>query len=166
MGNSRHCWLSVGEIKERIDKIDDANKTLSTTVSEGDPRYSSFSAEIPVGDTRCEAVWTATYELVGHMGPPWAHQADDRSRVQNSWASRSVKEDYVAHWGWSGCVARCNMGCVQARWRIATKYVPEFFASSRFLKGHGEAGSIRAVKIGPSTKIFPCRLFTSSLLAH
>ncbi|CAK9864910.1 unnamed protein product [Sphagnum jensenii] len=56
--------LSVGEIKERIDKIDDANKTLSTTVLEGDPRYSSFSAEIkfvPVGDTRCEAVWTATF---------------------------------------------------------------------------------------------------------
>ncbi|CAK9202956.1 unnamed protein product [Sphagnum troendelagicum] len=53
------------EIKERIDKIDDANKTLSTTISEGDPRYSSFSAEIPVCDTRCEVVWTATYEL-GH----------------------------------------------------------------------------------------------------
>jgi len=65
--------LSVGEIKERIDKIDDANKTLSTTVLEGDPRYISFSAEIkfvPVGDTRCEVVWTATYEPVGDMGPP------------------------------------------------------------------------------------------------
>jgi len=92
MDNSSHCWLSVGEIKERIDKIDDANKTLSTTVSEGDPHYSSFSVEIPVGDTRCEAVWTATYELVGDMGPPWAHQADDRSRVQNSWASRLSKK--------------------------------------------------------------------------
>ncbi len=65
--------FSVGEIKERIDKIDDANKTLSTTVSEGDPRYSSFSAEmkfVPVGDTRCEAVWTATYQPVGDIGPP------------------------------------------------------------------------------------------------
>jgi len=70
MGNSSHCWLSVGEIKERIDKIDNTNKTLSTIVSEGDPGYSSFNAEIPVGDTRCEAVWTATYELVGDMAPP------------------------------------------------------------------------------------------------
>ncbi|CAK9234183.1 unnamed protein product [Sphagnum troendelagicum] len=59
------CFALLRWDLERIDKIDDANKTLSTTVSEGDPHYSSFSAEIPVGDTRCEAVWTATYEL-GH----------------------------------------------------------------------------------------------------
>ncbi|CAK9205220.1 unnamed protein product [Sphagnum troendelagicum] len=63
----------VSHTEERIDKIDDANKTLSTTILEGDPCYSSFSAEIkffPVGDTRCEVVWTATYEPVGDMGPP------------------------------------------------------------------------------------------------
>jgi hypothetical protein len=32
------------------------------------------------------------------------------------------------------------------------KYFPEFLLSSTFLKGHGEVGSIRAVKIGPGTK--------------
>jgi hypothetical protein len=32
------------------------------------------------------------------------------------------------------------------------KYFPEFFLSSTFLKGHGEVGSIRVVKIGPRTK--------------
>jgi hypothetical protein len=33
--------FSVGEMKERLDEIDDANKTLSISVLEGDPRYSS-----------------------------------------------------------------------------------------------------------------------------
>ncbi len=50
-----------------MDKFDDATKTLGYTVLEGDPRYSSFSAEmkfVPVGETSCEAIWTATYELV------------------------------------------------------------------------------------------------------
>jgi hypothetical protein len=65
--------LSVGEIKECINEINDANKTSSTIVLEGDPCYSSFSVEIkfvPVGDTRCEAVWTAMYKPIGDMPPP------------------------------------------------------------------------------------------------
>jgi len=44
----------AGEVKERMDKFDDATKTLGYTVLEGDPRYSSFSAEmkfVPVGET-------------------------------------------------------------------------------------------------------------------
>jgi hypothetical protein len=38
---------------------------------------------------------------------------------------------------------------------LLPKYFPEFLLSSTFLKGHGEVGSIRLVKIGPG-----------SLLAH
>ncbi len=72
MGN--HAAIGhAGEVKERMDKFDDATKTLGYTVLEGDPRYSCFSAEVkfvPVGETSSEAVWTATYEPVGDMGPP------------------------------------------------------------------------------------------------
>jgi hypothetical protein len=53
----------AGEVKERMDKFEDATKTLGSTVLEGDPRYSCFSAEVkfvPVGETSSEAVWTAT----------------------------------------------------------------------------------------------------------
>ncbi len=56
-----------------MDKFDDATKTLGYTVLEGDPHYSCFTAEmkfVSVGETRCEAIWTATYEPVGDMGPP------------------------------------------------------------------------------------------------
>jgi hypothetical protein len=56
-----------------MDKFDAPTKTLGYTVLEGDPRYSSFSAEmkfVPVGESSCEAIWTATYEPVGDMGPP------------------------------------------------------------------------------------------------
>jgi hypothetical protein len=35
---------------------------------------------------------------------------------------------------------------------LLPKYFPEFFLSSTFLKGHGEVGSIRVIKIGPRTK--------------
>jgi hypothetical protein len=55
-----------------MDTFDDATKTLGYTVLEGDRRYSSFSAQmkfVPAGKTT-EAIWTATYEPVGDMGPP------------------------------------------------------------------------------------------------
>jgi hypothetical protein len=62
----------AAEVKERMDTFDDATKTLGYTVLEGDRRYSSFSAQmkfVPAGKTT-EAIWTATYEPVGDMGPP------------------------------------------------------------------------------------------------
>ncbi len=161
--------FSVGEIKERIDKIDDANKTLSTTVLEGDPRYSFFRAEmkfVPVGDTRCEAVWTATYEPVGDMGPP-EHIKQMIVLVFKTLEQAVLSKKTLSHTEVDLAASPDAIWDVCKRAdELLPKYVPEFFASSRFLKGHGEAGSIRAVKIGPSTKIFPCRLFTSSLLAH
>jgi hypothetical protein len=49
---------------------------------------------------------------------------------------------------------------------LLPKAMPEFFASSTFLQGHGEPGSIRVVKMGPGRKKCPRNLLTSSLLAH
>jgi hypothetical protein len=51
----------AGDVKERMDKFDDATKTLGYTVLEGDPRYSLFSAKmkfVSLGETRCEAIWS------------------------------------------------------------------------------------------------------------
>jgi len=45
------------------------------------------------------------------------------------------------------------------------KYFPEFLLSSTFLKGHGEVGSIRVVKIGPGTK-FSLAGFSQVAILH
>ncbi|CAM6015938.1 unnamed protein product [Sphagnum balticum] len=145
--------FSVGHIKERIDKIDEANKTFSVTVLEGEPRISSYSAEIkfvPVGDTSCEVVWIATYEPVGDMGPIEhikqlvVHIFKTLERAVLSCKTLSHTEVGLA-------------ASPDAIWYMCKrhdeslpKYFPEFLLSSTFLKGHGEVGSIRAVKIGPA----------------
>jgi hypothetical protein len=147
--------FSVGKIKERLDKIDDANKTLSLTVLEGDPRYSSYSAEIkfvPVGDTRCEAVWTATYEPVGDIGPP-EHIKQLVVHIFKTLEQAVLSCKTLSH-------TEVDLAASpDAIWDMCKrldeslpKYFPEFWLSSTFLKGHGEVGSIRAVKIGPGTK--------------
>ncbi len=147
--------FSVGEIKERLDKIDDANKTFSVTVLEGDPRYSSYSAEIkfvPVGDTRCETVWTATYESVGDMGPP-EHIKQLIVHIFKTLEQAVLSCKTLSH-------TEVDLAAPpDAIWDMCKrldeslpKYFPEFLLSSTFLKGHGEVGSIRAVKIGPGTK--------------
>lgn len=63
-----------GIMKERIDKLDHATRTLSYTILEGgDPRYSHYEAEFrydAVGETT-EATWTASFEPIGDMGPPY-----------------------------------------------------------------------------------------------
>jgi hypothetical protein len=63
-----------GFVKERIDKLDHTTRTLGYTVLEGgDPRYSHYAAEFHyacLGEAT-EATWTATFEPVGDMGPPY-----------------------------------------------------------------------------------------------
>jgi hypothetical protein len=147
--------FSVGKMKERLDKIDDANKTFSVTILAGDPRYSSYSAEIkfvPVGDTSCEVVWTATHEPVGDIGPAEhikqlvVHIFKTLERAVLSCKTLSHTEVDLA-------------ASPDAIWDVykhvdefLPKYFPEFFLSSTFLRGHGEVGSIRVIKIGP---LFP-----------
>jgi hypothetical protein len=64
----------LDEVRERLDCIDDANKTLGYTVLEGNPGYHYFKVTykfVPgatAGTT--DATWTGTYIPMGDMGPP------------------------------------------------------------------------------------------------
>ncbi|KAH8933766.1 hypothetical protein BDL97_18G047200 [Sphagnum fallax] len=144
--------FSVGEIKERLHKIDDANKTFSVTVLEGDPRYSSYSAEIkfvPVGDSSCEAVWTTTYESVGDMDPP-EHIKQLIVHIFKTLEQAVLSCKTLSHTEVDLAASPDAMWDMCKRLdESLPKYFPEFLLSSTFLKGHGEVGSIRAVKIGP-----------------
>jgi len=147
--------FSVGEIKERLDKIDDANKTFSVTILEGDPRYSSYSAEIkfiPVGDTSCEAVWTATYEPVGDIGRP-EHIKQLVVLIFKTLEQAVLSCKTMSHTEVDLAASPDAIWDAFKRLdELLPKYWPEFFFSSTFLTGHGEVGSVRAVKIG---SLFP-----------
>ncbi len=158
----------AGEVKERMDKFDDATKTLGYTVLDGDSRYSSFSAEmkfVPVGETSCEAIWTATYEPVGDMGPPehikqivvLVFKTLERAVLSRKTLSHTEVLDASPDAIWEACKHADE---------LLPKAMPEFFASSTFLQGHGEPGSIRVVKMGPGMEKCPHRLLTSNVLAH
>jgi hypothetical protein len=159
----------AGEVKERMDKFDDATKTLGYTVLKGDPRYSSFSAEmkfVAVDETSCEAVWTATYEPVGDMGPPTHIQQIivlvfktlERVVLSTKTLSHTEVLDSSPDAMWEACKHADE---------LLPRAMPEFFASSTFLQGHGEPGSIRVVKMGPGLeKKNSHTLLTTSLFAH
>jgi hypothetical protein len=64
----------LDEVRERLDCIDDANKTLGYTVLEGNPGYHYFKVtyKFVPGATpgTTDATWTGTYIPIGDMGPP------------------------------------------------------------------------------------------------
>lgn len=140
----------AGQVKERMDKFDDESKTLGYTVLEGDPRYSHFSAEmqfVPVGETT-EAIWTAKYEPVGDMGPP-EHIKAIAILVFKTFERAVLEKKTMTH-------TEVLEASPDAIWKtckhvdeILPKAMPQFFASTTMLKGHGEPGSIRVVKMGP-----------------
>lgn len=142
----------AGQVKERMDKFEEATKTLGYTVLEGDPRYSSFSAEmqfVPHGETT-EALWTAKYEPVGDMGPPEHVKAiatvvfKTFERAVNSKKTMIVTETLQAS-------PDAIWNAVKQAEAILTKALPQYYASSKMIQGHGEPGSIRVVKMGPGT---------------
>ncbi|CAM6034805.1 unnamed protein product [Sphagnum compactum] len=141
----------AAEVKERMDTFDDATKTLGYTVLEGDRRYSSFSAQmkfVPAGKTT-EAIWTATYEPVGDMGPPehikqivvLVFKTLERAVLSRKTLSHTETLDASPDAIWEACKHADE---------VLPKAMPEFFASATFLQGHGEPGSIRVVKMGPA----------------
>ncbi|CAK9203658.1 unnamed protein product [Sphagnum troendelagicum] len=141
----------AAEVKERMDTFDDATKTLGYTVLEGDRRYSSFSAQmkfVPAGKTT-EAIWTATYEPVGDMGPPehikqivvLVFKTLERAVLSRKTLSHTETLDASPDAIWEACKHADE---------LLPKAMPEFFTSSTFLQGHGEPGSIRVVKMGPA----------------
>ncbi len=142
------------DVTERMDKIDDATKSVAYTVLEGYPQYSSLSAEmifVPVDETSSKVVWTAKYEPVGDAGPPvyikeravLVFKTLERAALSSKTLSHSDVLDASPDAIWEAC-KHVN------EW--LPKALPEFFASSTYLKGHGEPGSIRVVKLGPGMK--------------
>lgn len=149
----------MGQVKERMDRVDDATKTMSYTVFEDNPSYSAFSAEmqfVPVdnaGDVAfTKAIWTAKYEPVGDVDPPEhlktiatqifmvLERAVSSKRILTHTETIDVAPDAI----WRACKNVDGILC---------KAMPQFFASATMLKGHGEPGSIRVVKMGPGTPI-------------
>jgi hypothetical protein len=137
-----------------MDIFDDATKTLGYTVLEGDRRYSSFSAQmkfVPAGKTT-EAIWTATYEPVGDMGPPehikqivvLVFKTLERAVLSTKTLSHTETLDASPDAIWAAC-KHVN--------EVLPKAMPEFFKSATFLQGHGEAGSIKVIEMGPGMKI-------------
>ncbi len=137
-----------------MDKFDDATKTVGYTVLEGYNQYSSFSAEmifVPVDETSSKVVWTAKYEPIGDAGPPeyikeravLVFKTLERAALSSKTLSHTEVLDASPDAIWEAC-KHVN------EW--LPKAMPEFFASSTFLKGHGEPGSIRVVKLGPGMK--------------
>ena len=153
----------VDHVKERLDKVDDATKTLSYTVDLEDeqPMACSFSAQVqfvPVdasGDAAfTKAIWTAKYEPVGDMNTARLQHLKTITsqvlmaleRAVNSKKSMTHTETLDASPDaiWNACKNADEILCTA---------MPQFFTASSFLKGHGEAGSIRVVKMGPGTYI-------------
>ncbi len=90
--SSRWCAVfpDVEEVSERMDFIDDANKTLGYTVVKGSPGYHyfnvglKFSPGATAGTT--DATWTATYVPMADMGPP-EHVKDVYIKVLKAFVS-------------------------------------------------------------------------------
>jgi hypothetical protein len=147
----------AGEVKERMDKFDDATKTLGYTVLEGDPRYSSFSAEmkfVSVGETSCEAIWTATYEPIGDMGPP-EHIKQIVVLVFKTLERAVLARKTLSHTEVLDASPDAIWEASKHADELLPKAIPEFFASFTYVQGHGEPGSIRVVKMGPGMKKWP-----------
>jgi hypothetical protein len=155
----------AGQVKERMDKFDAESKTLGYTVLEGDPRYSHFSAEmqfVPVAETT-EAIWTCKYEPVGDMGPP-EHVKAIAILVFKTLERAVLEKKTMTH-------TEVLEASPDAIWKtckhvdeILPKAMPQFFASTTMLKGHGEPGSIRVVKMGPGNKTTTHSTHSSTLL--
>ena len=146
----------VGQVKERVEKVDHESKTMGYTVLEGDPRYSHFSAEmqfVPVGDTT-EAIWTAKFEPVGDMGPP-EHIKDIAVQVFKTFERAVMDKKTMTHTEVLGAPPDAIWETCKHVDEILPKAMPQFFASTTMLQGHGEPGSIRVVKMGPGKRSAP-----------
>ncbi len=137
-----------------MDTFDDTTKTLGYTVLEGDRRYSSFSAQmkfVPAGKTT-EAIWTATYEPVGDMGPP-EHIKQIVVLVFKTLERAVLSRKTLLHTETLDASTDAIWEARKHADELLPKTMPAFFTLSTFLQGHGEPGSIRVVKMGPGMKI-------------
>jgi hypothetical protein len=138
-----------------MDKVDEATKSFGYTVLEGYPQYSHFSAEmtiVPVDENSCKVDWTGKYEPVGDAGPP-VYIKDRAVLVFKTLERAALSSKTLSH----SDVLHASLDAV---WETSKhvnewlpKALPEYFTSSTWGSGHGEAGSIRVAKLGPGMKI-------------
>jgi hypothetical protein len=80
----------VEEVSERMDFVDNANKTLGYTVLEGSPGYHYFNVGLKfspraIADTT-DVTWTASYVPMADMAPP-EHVKDVYIKVLKAFVS-------------------------------------------------------------------------------
>lgn len=139
-----------GQVKERVDKLDEATRTFGYTILEGDSYYSSFSAElqfVPHGTTT-EAVWTAKYDPATDVNPE-AHIETTATMVLTA-LERAVRSKKTL------TQVETLQASPDALWEagkhadeILCKALPDYFESTTMVHGHGGPGSIRVIKMGP-----------------
>ena len=160
LAHAAHPHLGQVQVKERVEKFDDESKTMGYTILEGDPRYSHFSAEmqfVPVGETT-EAIWTAKYEPVGDMGPP-EHIKAIAVQVFKTFERAVMDKKTMTHTEVLGASPDAIWKTCKHVDEILPKAMPQFFASTTMLQGHGEPGSIRVVKMGPGKQSAPSSFY-------
>lgn len=141
----------AGAAKERLDTVDDATKTLTYTVVEGDPRYANFTGEVKfesTGSNQTAATWTGKYDPVGDAGPP-EHIKDVTSLMFKTFEKAVQAKKTLTHKGTLDATPEAIWQAVKVENSILPKALPHIFESCTFIHGNGEVGSVRVCKMGP-----------------
>ncbi|KAG0582532.1 hypothetical protein KC19_3G066800 [Ceratodon purpureus] len=140
----------AGAAKERLDTVDDATKTLTYTVVEGDPRYTNFTGEVkfaPTGENQTEATWTGHYDPVGDAPPP-EHIKNISVLMFKTFEKAILAKKTVTHTETLAATPDAIWSAVKRENSILPAALPHIFESCTFVEGHGEVGSIRVCKMG------------------
>jgi hypothetical protein len=142
----------AGAAKERLDKVDEATKTLSYTVVEGDPRYTNFSADVhfeSTGEKTSTATWTAKYDPVGEAGPP-EHIKSISILMFKTFEKAVLAKKTATHTEVLNVSPDDIWRVIKDENTILPKALPQIFQSIEFVQGSGEPGSVRLCKMGPA----------------
>jgi hypothetical protein len=140
----------AGAAKERLDKIDDATKTLNYTVLEGDPRYTNFTGEVKFvakGENQTEATWTGRYDPVGDAPPP-EHVKNVGALMFKAFEKAVQAKKTVTHSETLHASPEAIWDAVKRENSFLPTALPQIFESCTFVEGNGEVGSIRVCKMG------------------
>jgi hypothetical protein len=106
-----------------------------------------------------KAIWTAKYEPIGNAGPPEHLKtiatkffvALERAVSSLKTLTHSETIDVAPDAIWRACKNVDEILCTA---------MPQFFASTTMLKGHGEPGSIHVLKMGPGAHLLHSCFFS------
>jgi len=142
----------AGAAKERLDKVDDATRTLSYTVLKGDPRYTNVTAEVHFeakGEKQTAVTWTVKYDPAGEAGPP-EHMKDISILIFKTFEKAVLAKKTATHTEVLDASPDAIWKVVQDENAVLPKALPQVFESISFVQGSGEPGSVRACKMGPA----------------